>query len=369
MSITDQIDFPEGAERRPSHSHLYANVIGLVAGAVWAIHPAKLAAIVQVLSMRARGERFTREEIDARLAAARPPVGAEQAATVAAAREQGARGGVAVLRLQGMIAPKQAYFESVSAPNGTSVESFTRRFREAMADPAVGSVLIDVDSPGGIAYMVPELAAEIRGARGTKPIVASANSMAASAAFWLASQADEFVSTPSGDIGSAGVYAAHEDWSVHEEKLGVKTTLVSAGRYKVEANPFEPLSDEARDEIQRRVDEIHEWFLADLARGRRTSVANVRENFGQGRTLSAPAALAAGMIDRVETFDQTVARMLRGQVASRKASAENPFVPIPSAATSAPSTDSVPAVPETVQHDEPGANAAVPVESSHQFAY
>jgi ClpP class serine protease len=75
---------------------------------------------------------------------------------------------------------------------------------------------------------IPELAAEIRAARGKKPIVAVANYRAASAAYWLGSQADEFVASPSADVGSIGVFAAHEDVSGMQEKLGVKTTLISA---------------------------------------------------------------------------------------------------------------------------------------------
>ena len=83
-------------------------------------------------------------------------------------------------------------------------------------------------------------------ARGTKPITAIANTLAASAAYWLATAADELVVTPSAEIGSIGVFAAHRDFSVALHNAGLKTTLISAGKYKVEANPFEPLSAEAR---------------------------------------------------------------------------------------------------------------------------
>lgn len=194
----------------------------------------------------------------------------------------------------------------------TTVEGLRQALAAEINDPAVKAIVLEIDSPGGTVAGITELCAEIRAVRGgAKPIVAVANTCAASAAYWLASQADEVVASPSANVGSVGVYAVHEDDSAMLEMIGVKITLISAGPYKTEGNEFEPLTDAARTDIQGRVDANYGQFLADVAAGRRIPVSDVEANYGGGRLLTAKDARAAGMVDRVETLAQTVARLNR----------------------------------------------------------
>src|SRR5690606_12609791 len=111
----------------------------------------------------------------------------------------------------------------------------------------VGTIVLDVDSPGGGVYGVAEFAEEIYKARGQKRIVAVANSMAASAAYWIATAADELVVTPGGEVGSIGVYMLHEDWSGAYEKAGIKPTVIKFGENKAEGIDVEPLSESAQE--------------------------------------------------------------------------------------------------------------------------
>jgi signal peptide peptidase SppA len=193
---------------------------------------------------------------------------------------------------------------------GGGLSQFRDEFRAAMDDEEVSTVVLNIDSPGGLVDLVPEVAAEIRGARGAKPIVAVANTRASSAAYWLASQADELAVTPSGEVGSVGVYLLHTDWSGANEKEGIAPTYISAGKFKTEANPDEPLTDDAREHLQALVDDSYGMFVSDVAAGRGVSEADVRGGFGEGRVLPAAMALDAGMVDSVETLEQVVARTL-----------------------------------------------------------
>jgi signal peptide peptidase SppA len=299
-----------GREHADGDELRYRHVIQTVSERPWAIMPATLAVIVDLLSYRARGHRLTQAEVDERISDGRQ---------AAAARRQTnqTQGSVAVLPLFGVIAPRASMVQGVSGPAGTGVDQFTQMFRQALADPSVGSILIEVDSPGGRVDLVPELADEIRKSRGQKPIVAIANSRAASAAYWIASQCDELVVTPSGEVGSIGVYCAHEDLSGALEQEGVKVTLISAGKFKTEGNPFEPLSEEALAAFQSDVDQIYLSFLGAVAKGRGVTVDEVRASFGQGRMVQARDAVKAGMADRVATFDETVQRLASGGGAGR----------------------------------------------------
>jgi signal peptide peptidase SppA len=164
-------------------------------------------------------------------------------------------------------------------------------------------------TPSGSVFGVDELATKIRAARSTKPVVGIADSMAASAGYYLLSQCSEAYCTPGGQVGSIGVYAAHEFIGKALDEAGIKIELISAGKYKVEGNPFEPLGDEARAEMQAMVDRYYAAFVSAVAKGRGVSADKVRSDFGQGRVLSAQDALAAGMVDGVMPFDAVVRKM------------------------------------------------------------
>lgn len=273
----------------------YPNIVRAVLETPWAILPSTLSALVEVLVMRVSGEQLTPEEIEARIGSG------------PSRRDASRQGSVAVIPIYGVLVPRADMFTQMSG--GTSVERLRATLREAVADPDVSQILLNVDSPGGQTDLIQEFAADIRAARQKKPVTAVANTKAASAAYHLASQADELVVTPSGHVGSIGVFAAHDDVSAMQEKLGVKTTLVSAGKYKTEASPYEPLSDEARAHIQELVDEHYATFTADVAKGRKVSVETVRNGFGEGRMLSAKQALKEGMVDRIDTLEATLRRL------------------------------------------------------------
>jgi len=178
-------------------------------------------------------------------------------------------------------------------------------------------VVLDVDSPGGAVNGVEELADEMLRARGQKPVVAVANTLAASAAYWIATAADEVVVTPSGEVGSIGVFAVHEDFSAALEAAGIRVSLVSAGKYKMEGNPYEPLGDEGRAALQERVDDYYGMFVGAVARGRGVAAKDVREGFGQGRLVGARQAVELGMADRVATLDETLDRVARRVAGNR----------------------------------------------------
>lgn len=278
----------------------YQRIVRAVAETPWAILPSKLSVILDVLAFRAAGGALTDVEIAERIGAARDRP------------KLRSNGDIAVLQLVGTIAHRMGSMAASSG--GTSVEAFRNDFRAAVDDSTIAAIVIDVDSPGGSVDGVPELAAEIYRARGVKPISAVANTMAASAAYWIGSAADELAVTPSGEVGSIGVIAAHEDMSAAYETMGVKTTLVSAGKYKAENNPFEPLSDEGRAAIQQRVDDAYTMFTKDVSRNRNTPLDTVRSSFGEGRLVNAKEAVRLGMADRVATLDDVIATVGRRRV-------------------------------------------------------
>src|SRR5882724_2746756 len=273
----------------------YERIFRAVYSAPWAIQEEKLTQILAFLELKAVGGSVADNELD-RLRAAHEIIAARSVAKSA--------GGVRVLPLMGMITHRANMLSDISG--GTSTEKFADSFRQAVADPAIKAIVLEVDSPGGQVDGVPELADEIAAARGQKKIIAVANTQMASAAYWLASQADEVVATPSATIGSVGVLWPHTEISEAQKQAGIKTTLITAGKYKAEGSPLEPLTTEARTHMQSMVDAAHDQFIKAVARGRRTSQAAVREGFGEGRVFDARTSVKMGLADRMATLEEVL---------------------------------------------------------------
>ena len=231
-----------------------------------------------------------------------------------------AAGAVLLMPIMGYIAPREDIW--VRTFGGTGLDVFAKRFTDAVNNPDIKAIILEVDSPGGSVTGVAEMSAMIYAARGTKPIIAQVNALAASAAYHIASAADEIVVTPSGEVGSVGVYTLHEDISKYLEEMGVKETFIFAGKFKVEGNPYEPLTDEARAAMQEGVDRFYESFISDLAKNRGLKKSDVEKNFGQGRCFGPADAISRGMADRQDTLQGTLERFgvkLYSNNAARKA--------------------------------------------------
>lgn len=220
----------------------------------------------------------------------------------AIAKRQGA---VAVVPIRGVIIPRPNIFEAIGW--ATSVETIVSMTRAAVQDPDVKAVIQAYDSPGGSVFGVEEGFEELMALRGDTPIVAVAEHLMASAAYWLASAADEIVAAPSSLVGSIGVLMLHVEFSKALEDAGVNPTFIFAGEHKVEGNPYEPLDEEALAYFQGLVDHDYRQFSNAVAKARGVSAATVRgETFGQGRVLTSQDAKAAGMIDEVRTLRDTL---------------------------------------------------------------
>ena len=226
---------------------------------------------------------------------------------------------VAIVPLQGPLTPRGIRFFGYTIAPG--MDAFRAALAKAAADPNVAAIVIDCDSPGGTVAGTPETANAVRVAAQAKPVIAMIDTLCASAAYYIASQASEVVITPSGECGSIGVLAVHMDYSRQLEQDGVTATIMRSRPGKADANPYEPLSDEAKAAIQASVDAADADFLKAVAQGRNTTVANVRETFGAGRCVSAKDAVKLGMADRISTMSDVLSGMIKAKAPTKRRSA------------------------------------------------
>jgi signal peptide peptidase SppA len=249
---------------------------------------------------------------------------AEQTKRSAAARN-GQNGEIAVLGLYGLIEYGQTMLGW--AMGGTDLRKFGGELDAALRSSSITSIVIHCDSPGGTAEGVEELADTVLAGRAYKPIIACIDPTCCSAAYWIASACDEIAITPSGTTGSVGVYILHFDYSEALAAEGVKPTILRKPENKASANQLEPLSQAARSHLEREVDQTYSKFVRAVAAGRGVKRSNVEDKYGAGFAVSADDAKRAGMVDRVEPIQQTMARLAGGYKPPRRASsqAESPL--------------------------------------------
>lgn len=278
---------------------MYGRILREAMETPWAMTPRYLAIVQDLLRYRAQGGRLSAEELEARVG----PAAAERNRAVQP------RGTIAVIPIHGVICHRS--FDAVSGM--ASAEDIIAMASRVEGDESISDVLLDIASPGGTCVGVPEAAAAIFRLRKTKQVTALVNGEMCSAAHWLGSQAHEVYSIPSGYCGSIGVYLLTEDWSEHLAKEGIKINFIHAGEDKIEGSRFwEPMSDDTRARLQAEVDQVYSQFVAAVAKGRGTSVSDVKKSYAGGRVFSAKDAVAAGMIDGIATAEDLVTRLMGG---------------------------------------------------------
>lgn len=277
-----------------------------------AILPEKLREIVSVFERRRSGIAADADQLT-EFEKTRENVECIRAATIGAKiRTAGGMqiqqvGKVAILPMQGTITQRASFFTSYSG--GTSAEQFAMAHEELVNDGSVKAIVWDVDSPGGSVSGVPEMGAKLLAMKGQKKTIAVSNTTMASAAYWLAANADEIVASPSSITGSIGVLSVHEDYSLKNATEGVTVNYIYAGKYKVEGNPNQPLADEARGALQQAVDDYYSLFVKAVAKARGVTETKVRNGYGEGRAITAERAVEAGLADRVGTLESVLKRL------------------------------------------------------------
>lgn len=213
--------------------------------------------------------------------------------------------GAAIIPVRGALITEGAFVGSRWGV--TSYEGFRAEMRRAAADPKVDRIVMAVNSPGGSVAGIDGAAAAINEAKAKKPVTAMVEGMAASAAYWLASQADEIIMTPLSVVGSIGVVAMHADVSGWLEKAGITVSLIHAGRNKVDGNQFEPLSDTARADIQADVDALRLEFARAVENGRGAKFPSDSAMSTEAKCFPAAEAIKNGMADRIGSIDDAIA--------------------------------------------------------------
>lgn len=174
---------------------------------------------------------------------------------------------------------------------------------EAMVNPDVKSILLNVDSGGGSVNGIGELSKTIGKFNAVKPIAMHAERVAASAGYWLGINASPITLGETAVMGSIGTLTVHTETSKALADMGVTKTIVRSGDFKAISNGIEPLSDLARAEIQSQIDDLTQLFEAAVAPARNFDAKQMAAA-GQGREFLGKRAVAVGLADKVLNYEK-----------------------------------------------------------------
>lgn len=273
--------------------------------APWAIQPETLKTMIEVYQQHAVGDAIDPKRLEAAMGKtlANDPQPYEVI------------DGVAVLDVVGVLGKRFDLFTQICG--GASTQRLQDELQAALDDPTVHSIVLNIDSPGGEVDGTQALATDVYSAREQKPIVALIDGKGASAAYWIASAAQQiYVTADTTVVGSIGVVLAHTDVSRAQEMRGVKTTEVTAGKYKRVASAYTPLSDEGRQSLQDVVDHIYSVFVDEVARNRGVSSDAVLKDMADGRIFLGEQAIKAGLVDGKTTLSALIAQLNEDRTAA-----------------------------------------------------
>ncbi len=211
--------------------------------------------------------------------------------------------GIGVVSVRGLISNVDSPYNTMFGL--TSYPAISEALIQAASNPDIKSIVLDVDTPGGaVAGVVDasELISTIN--KQVKPVDAYVSNSALSAGYWLASAARKIYASKTASVGSIGVIMTHVERSAQLKEDGINVTVLRAGKYKALASGVEPLTSEARAQIQETLDAAYAVFAQHVVKARGMTMPVFEATAGQGRVFLGAKGLDVGLVDGVKSFTE-----------------------------------------------------------------
>jgi protease-4 len=196
-----------------------------------------------------------------------------------------------------------------------------KKFRE---NEAIKAIVVRINSPGGAVGPSQEILEEIIKTRQKKKVVASMGTVAASGGYYIASGADIIMANPGTLTGSIGVIMNFTNIEKLTQKLGIDLFNLHAGKFKDVGSPTRPMTPVEREYLQKLLDNVHEQFIVDVARGRQMLAHKVRE-VADGRVFTGEVAKNLGLVDQLGNLPDAIE--LAGRLGGIKGKIDPVYLP------------------------------------------
>ena len=208
----------------------------------------------------------------------------------------------AIVALHGVLMAEVPWIFALFGTAATSTRQVERQITAAEEDSDIETILLDITSPGGFVSPTQRLADRV--AEASKPVRAYIENMGASAAYWIASQADMIEANRTARVGSIGILRTLVDSSERYKDQGVEVKQIKSGAHKGAGQPGTEITDEQLEPYQEIVDGMADMFVGSVAQGRGMDPGRVDE-LATGRLWLAGEAEDLGLIDGIGPLDLT----------------------------------------------------------------
>lgn len=214
--------------------------------------------------------------------------------------------GIAVMSLYGPVMQRIDGLKWMFSGGFGTIEA-ERKVKILSESEEIKGIILDIDSPGGTVSGTENLADTVLEARKIKSVVALANCMACSAAYWIASAAAKlYIAGNTAQVGSIGVLTVHRDYSGANQKMGITITELAAGEFKTVGSPNKPLSERDQQILMAQLNEIYGVFVSAVAKNRGVDKDQVLQKMADGRVFMGERAISSGLADGIKSLDQII---------------------------------------------------------------
>lgn len=190
---------------------------------------------------------------------------------------------------------------------GISARSLVKEVESASNNSQVKAIVLRVDSPGGDALASDVIAEALKKIKGTKPVIISQGSVAASGGYWLSMYGDTIVAAPNTITGSIGVIGGWFYNKSLKEEIGFSTDYVKRGEHADlgygmtipflnMSIPDRNLTGLERSKVELLLKQMYGEFLIKVGNGRNKSKEEIGK-IAQGRVWSGTDGLNIGLVD------------------------------------------------------------------------
>jgi signal peptide peptidase SppA len=217
-------------------------------------------------------------------------------------------GDIAVIPVEGTLVHKYGFLDPMSGFCG--YDGLSRKLNDAMRDPDILGIWLDIDSPGGavsgLMAFVEELAMSTQ-EEGGKPIYAYVNEQATSAAYAIASVCDKIYGPADAMVGSIGAVMVHTSIADALSDNGINVTVIRSGERKMRGNSYENIDKETLSKFQASVDDVRNRFANLVSMGRNIPVAAILAT--EADWFEGQEAVDRGLMDAIVSEREAFARL------------------------------------------------------------
>lgn len=284
---------------------MHKRILGELISTPWLIMPSWLEAITNLATgqdiLANINHQFTIDQITERQKALSNQTGTARQNE----RLTEQRGDVGILNLHG---PIIRFGGMMEISGHTSTQTAMKEFNRLENDPSIKTIVIHSNGPGGEAASIDQFANMI--SKSSKKTIGYIDSLTASAHYWIVSACDEIVASSVSMIGCLGVVYSLVDDSKKKENEGVSNIHIVSAVSPKKVPDIRTV--EGQEQIQKWANSMGEKFIQAVATNRKVSVETVKDKFGQGDLLISDEALAVGMIDKIQDFEDLMSELKVG---------------------------------------------------------